>query len=336
VAQARARVKQMEAKVASARADVLAKQAKIKQAEASIRTASAWRRFRQKQFDRLEYLARTDSVEGRMRDEYYEHLNAAVETENTAKASLETARAEVAAAEAAVKQAEADVLEAQAEVKVAQARVEKAKVMVGFSEIVAPYDGIITQVRNDEGAYIRAASEGGNSLPLVTIERTDLFRVVVQVPDRDVPYCDPGDEAVVELDALRGKKFPARVSRIAHSEDPQTRLMRVEIDLPNPKGEIKRGYYGRVTIILDRLAGLLSLPSSCLVGKAGDGSGSVYVVRDGHAHLVPIKISSDDGIHFAVREGLSPNDLVVLHPPSGLSDGDEVSVASSPIVPVQH
>src|SRR5262249_32296183 len=156
-------------------------------------------------------------------------------------AALETARAEEAAARAAIQQAQADVLEAKAEVEVDQARLEKAEVMVQFSEIRAPYDGIVTQLRHDLGAYLQAASNNARTLPLLTIERSDVFRVVVQVPDRDVPFTDPGDPAVVEIDALSGRKFPAKVSRLAQSEDPQTRLMRVEIDLPNPKGEIKQG-----------------------------------------------------------------------------------------------
>jgi RND family efflux transporter MFP subunit len=331
VSQARARVKQMEARVATAQAELLAKQAKIKQAEAAIRTATAWRRFRKLQFDRIEYLANKDSVEGRMRDESFEHLNAAIETENTARAALDTAKAEEAAARAAIKQADADVLEAEAQIEVELARVEKAEVMVKLSEIRAPYDGIVTQLRHNVGAYVRAASESNTSLPLLTIERSDLFRVVVQVPDRDVPFTDPGDTAIVEIDALRGKKFPARVSRIAQSEDLQTRLMRVEIDLPNPTGEIKQGMYGRVLIILDRSAGQLSLPSSCLVGKTEEGTGSVYVVRNHHACLVPVKFSSDNGIRCAVREGLSRKDKVVLHP-SNLSDGEEVTV----LTPAQH
>ncbi len=328
VSQARARVKQMEARVATAKADLLAKKAKIKQAQAAIKTATAWRRFRKIQFDRMDYLVKNKSVEGRLQDEYYEHLNAAIETENTAKASLDTAKAEEAAAEAAIKQAEADVLEATAEIEVDQARVEKAEVMVQFSEIRAPYDGVVTQLRHDLGAYVRAASTSDGHLPLLTIERTDRFRVVVQVPDRDVPFCDPGDTAVVEIDALPRKKFPARVSRIAQSEDLQTRLMRAEIDLPNPNGEIKQGMYGRVTIILDRSAGQLSLPSSCLVGKTEDGNGTVYVVRDHHVHLVPVKISADNGIRIAVREGLSPKDQVVLHPSSTLAEGEEVTVTT--------
>src|SRR5947209_3409541 len=104
--------------------------------------------------------------------------------------------------------------------------------------------------------------------------------------------------------------------------------MRVEIDLPNPKGEIKQGMYGRVTIILDRSAGQFSLPSSCLVGKTEDGTGGVYVVRDHHLHLVPVKISADNGIRIAVREGLSPKDQVVLRPSNTLVEGEEVTVTT--------
>ena len=81
-----------------------------------------------------------------------------------------------------------------------------------------------------------------------------------------------------------------------------------------------QGYYGRVTILLDRSAGQLSLPSSCLVGKTEEGTGSVYVVRDHHVHLAPVKISADNGIRFAVREGLSPKDQVILHPSSTLAE----------------
>ena len=40
------------------------------------------------------------------------------------------------------------------------------------------------------------------------------------MPDRDVPYCNVGDRAVVELDALPGPALEAKVSRMADSEDP--------------------------------------------------------------------------------------------------------------------
>jgi multidrug efflux pump subunit AcrA (membrane-fusion protein) len=150
------------------------------------------------------------------------------------------------------------------------------------------------------------------------------MRVVVQIPDRDVPFTDPGDDAFVEIDALPGKPLPAKVARIAQSEDPQTRLMHVEIDLPNPTGKICQGMYGRVTIVLDKATDQLSIPSSCLVGKTDDGQGSVYVVRNGRATLVPVRIGADNGLRVALLQGLTVADEVIGHPGTAVSDGVEV------------
>src|SRR5262249_20141029 len=159
-----------------------------------------------------------------------------------------------------------------------------------------PYDGVVTQRNFFPGDFVKAATQGASQLPLLTVERTDKMRVVVQIPDRDVPYTDPGDEAVVEIDALPGEAFKGAVARIADAEDPQTRLMRVEIDLDNPKGKIHQGMYGRVSILLDKCANLLSVPSSSLVGKSDGGKGTVFVVRDGRLHRVPVVIGVDNGV----------------------------------------
>ena len=48
-------------------------------------------------------------------------------------------------------------------------------------------------------------------------------------------------------------------------------------------------------------------------------------MRDNRARLVPIKVGRDNGLRIAVREGLKETDKVIVYPPSGLSDGAEVS-----------
>jgi RND family efflux transporter MFP subunit len=327
VDQANARVKLAEARVASATADRKAAQAKVVQANATERSAKAWRTFREKQLKRMQDLFALKSIDERLVDESQDQAEAAAETERSARAAISTAEAEEEAAAAKVKQAEADVASAQADVKVAQAELAQAQVQVDFARVTAPYDGYVTQRSLLPGDFVRAATEGSGGAPLLTVERTDKMRVVVQVPDRDVPYCEPGDPAVVEIDALPGKKFNARVARIARAEDPQSKLMHVEIDVPNPKGEIRQGMYGWVTIILNTEADQLSVPSGCLVGKAQKGQGAVYVVREGRARLVPVQIGVDNGELVAVEKGLTAGDEVVLQPPPDLHDGAPVTVS---------
>jgi RND family efflux transporter MFP subunit len=325
VEQAQARVRQAKSRLASVKADLEAAKAAVTQAEATVRTRSAELRFRDRQFKRMQELFALKSIDERLVDEKMEQRDAAVEAEQAAKAAVVTTKAQVSAGEAKIAQAEADIVEAEAEVKVARADLDKAKVLVQFATISAPFDGVITQRALFPGDFVRAATEGGGVAPLLTVQRTDRMRVVVQVPDRDVPYTDPGDPAIVEIDALPGQKFPAQVSRLAQSEDPATRLMRVEIDLPNPSGKIRNGMYGHVTIILDR-SNEFGVPSSCLVGRAEDGKGTVYVVRDGHAHQVPVRIGADDGLKVAVLDGLKPEDEVILHPSGEIVEGTPVVV----------
>jgi RND family efflux transporter MFP subunit len=328
IEQGRARVNQMQARVATAEAEKKAAQATVFQAEATAKSAAAALRFREQQLQRYKDLFALKSIDERLVDEKTEQRDAALEAERAAQAAILTAHAQVTATDAKIQQAHADVKEAEAQIHVAQAELEKAQVLVQYSTIVAPFDGVITQRSLFVGDFVRSAGNSGSRGPLLTVQRTDLFRVVVQIPDRDVPYCDPGDQALVEIDALPGKKFPAKVCRIADSEDPDTRLMRVEIDVPNAQGALRNGMYGRVTIILDKALDQLSIPSSCLAGRSQDGKASVYVVQDGKAHLLSIEVGPDNGLRVAVLRGLRRRDEVIQNPGSDITEGTPVVVAN--------
>jgi HlyD family secretion protein len=334
VDQARARVLQMKAGIASATADLVAAQAVVPQAEAMAKSKAAESRFRQKQLDRMKDLFATKSVDERLVDEKTEQRDAAREAQIAAKEAVNSANARVASMRAKIQQAEADEEEAKAQVKVAQAELEKAQVLVNFATVKAPFDGVITQRNFFPQDFVRAAHEGGARMPLFTVQRTDLMRVVVQIPDRDVPYCNREDRAFVSIDALPGEELPAKVSRIASSEDPDTRLMHVEVDLPNPTGKICNGMYGQVRIILAK-SKALAVPSSCLLDKTQNGKGYVYVVRNGHAYRKPVTIGADNGLQVGILSGLTETDVVVLRPDGDISDGAPV-VGSSKDVRPEH
>lgn len=326
VKQAGSRVDQMKARVVSTEADLKAAKAAVTRAEATAKSAGAWVRYRHLQLDRMESLFKSNSIELKLVDEAKEHFEASVETELAAKETITVNKAKVDAALAKIAQANADVEEAKAEIEVTQAELEKAEVQVAFATITAPFDGVIGQRAFFPGDYVRSANEGGNNEPLLTVHRTDLMRVIVQIPDRDVPFTDPGDKAEVRIDALPGPPLKAKVSRIASFEDPQTRLMRVELDLLNPTGKICHGMYGQVTIVLDEEKELVSIPSSCLVGKHDDGKGTVYVVREGYAHQINVRVGTDNGLRVVVLGGLDADEKVILHPGNRLSDRAEVII----------
>jgi RND family efflux transporter MFP subunit len=316
-----AQVAQMEARVVSARADRDAAQAAVEQADAAYKSAEAWVRYRQRVYQRMKDLYASTSIEEKLVDEAKEKFEASLETDRAAKAAIATSQANLAAAIAKISQAEADVLGARCEVHVAQADVERTQVLLDYAKIPAPFDGEITRRNFFVGDFIRSAGDG-TQVPILTVHRTDKFRVVVQVPDSCVPYLDAGDPAVVYIDSLPGKQFVGKVSRKSGSEDPSTRLMHVEIDLPNPTGEISDGMYGQVHILLDKFADKLSVPLGCLVNTKG-GKGVYIVGNDGLAHLTAVRLGKDNGRVVVVVEGLHPDDAVVLNPAT-VSNGAEV------------
>ncbi len=329
VEQSLAKVEQMKARVVSVRAEREAAKAAVVQAEANAKSAAAWVRYRSKQLARMKDLHASKSIDERLVDETMERSEAAVETERSSVAAITTARANVDSVDAKILQAKSDVVAAESEVKVARAELERVQVQLAFAVVRAPFDGVVTFRSLFPGDFVRSANEGTHTA-LLTVQRTDRMRVVVQISDRDVPYVDPGDPAQVEVDALPGRVLQARISRLASTEDPQTRQMSAEIDLPNPNGQIKQGMYGKVTILLDKAASQLSLPSICLVGRSPKGGGLVYVAREGKAKLVPVRIGADNGLRVVILEGLHVSDEVILRPSSDLTDGAAIRTEPSP------
>ncbi|MFO0866197.1 MAG: efflux RND transporter periplasmic adaptor subunit [Gemmataceae bacterium] len=258
LAQAEARVEQMKSRDKSAIAEHEAALAGIAQAEANEKSASAMLRYRNRQHTRLKELFDSRSIDERLVDESKQQFEAAAEAERAATANIATSKAQAAAKQAKILEAHADVLEAKAGVEVARAEAQRLQVQVDFATIAAPFDGVVTARNMFPGDYVRAANESGGQA-LFVLQRVDRMRVDCEIPDRDVPYADVGDPALVELDALPTRSFPAKVSRLAESEDPQTRLMSLEIDVANPDGIIRQGMFGRVRIVLDPQASVLSI-----------------------------------------------------------------------------
>jgi HlyD family secretion protein len=323
-------VTQNEAKLQTARAEADAAVAQIGQMEAEVRRAIAQQELRTKEYSRIKDLNNLHAIEEQIVDEKQDAKDVAIAAVGAAQAAVVSARAQAAAAKARIGQAEADVLHAKADVQVSRAKLAKANVFLDYTKITSPYDGVITLRSFHRGEFISARSQGA-AVPLLTVARTDLMRVVVQLPDLDVPFADVGDKAVVTIDALPGKEFVGNISRTADAEDRKQKTMRTEIDLPNPSRTLLEGMYGTVTIELEPPSNAMTIPSGALVGKTTDGRGKVYVVREGRARLVPIEMGQDNGLRMEVLSGLNPRDEVVISHTGAIGDGTPVTVISRPI-----
>jgi HlyD family secretion protein len=333
---ARASVDQAKARVQSAQETINAKIAHQNESVAILQAATSQREYREKQYARIKQLVDNGSVEKRLLDEEEDRRAAARASEFAAKAGVETARAQVEEAKAMLSQAQADVAGAMADVKVSQANLDEKQTWEAYTQIKSPYNGVVI-FRGEAvhpGAFIQSADKGMNE-PLLTVAQDDRMRTVIPVPDRDVPFCDIGDPAIIHVDALHDREFKGTVSRIAESEDVNDRTMRVEVDLPNPQHRLRDGMYGRAVIVLEKSTPHLTVPSSALLDRDSEGKGTLEVVRDGKLYRQAVVIGRDDGTLAEIISGLDPNAAVVVKPDVSMTDGTpvEAEAKDSPEAP---
>ncbi len=328
--QTQAQVKQADARVNAEKAARDAAVAAIAEAEAELGHTKAVRDFREKQYHRIKGLFDLKSIDERLVDEKLDEWEAASAADRAAHAAVASSKALAAAATARVAQAQADAAEARAKVAVADAELAKAKVLAAYLEITSPYDGVITERNFFRGDFISGADQSADK-PLLAVARTDVVRVVVQVPDDDVPLLDVNDPVDVTIDALRGQKFEGKISRFANAEDTQTRLMRAEVDLPNPDNKLHPGMYGSAIIHLSPNELALRVPSAALHEQSGDGHATLYVAKNGKAELRHVRVGRDNGAQVEVIDGLSPADEVIVSQSDQLTDGAAVQILNSTV-----
>ena len=325
VNKAKAQVQVMEARLQSAQAELRETYVKVEQAEADVLNAVAMLKLRQQQYQRIKKLVESNTDEQELADEKMEAKMAAESKLLAQRKAVDTAKVAIDTAKAHIAAASADVTDAKAQVEVAEAVLARTQVFADYLKLRAPFDGVVTRRNYHEGDYIRAGSDNDNK-PVLTVARTDLMRVIVDVPDPDVPFTHAGARAEVRIGSLSGQVFAGKVARIAQAEDYNSRTMRVEVDLPNPKDVLTDGMFGSVTINLGADPNALTIPTACLVGAEKDNQRAVFVVRDGKALQVKVHVGHDDGIHAEVLSGLRADDQVVEQHGPGLADGVAVVV----------
>jgi len=236
-------------------------------------------------------------------------------------------RADAAVARANVGIAKANRTLAARQIDLTAATVARTKALLGYTQIVAPFDGVVARRLVNRGDLVQPPT-GTLMKPLFTVQRIDTIRVFCDVPENDVPYLHIGDPAIVKPSGLEGKPFIGKVTRFSLRLDPETRNMRTEIDLPNPEERLYPGMYAEVLLEMNRHPDALTVPAAA-VGSDGDGR-FIYAVTDNRIARLAIKSGLTDEGRIEVTAGLSEETSVVMDIKSAPPPGTAVQPARTP------
>ena len=132
---------------------------------------------------------------------------------------VQTLKADKAAV--GVAQANADAQEAQLQV------LHQQKL---YQQVVAPFDGVITQRNIDVGSLVQADTTSGTFV--FTLMQSNVIRTQVYVPQDEAFGLHPGVDAVIRVPEIPNRTFPGKVTRIADALQPGSRTLLTEIDIP--------------------------------------------------------------------------------------------------------
>ncbi|MFO7953997.1 efflux RND transporter periplasmic adaptor subunit [Thioalkalivibrio sp.] len=198
--------------------------------------------------------------------------------------------------------AEAALESARARLRSAEGRVEEAREQLGYTEVYAPYSGIVTERHVEVGESVSPGS------PLLSGISLNQLRVAVDVPQRLIHNVRERRSAEV---LLNGDRVTAESLTIFPYADPASSTFRIRVNLPEQQDlSLFPGMFVKTAFVVDDVERLL-VPVEAVVYRSEVVA--VYVVDD------------EDRVAFRqVRVGREHDGMVEIH--GGLNDGERVAL----------
>lgn len=198
--------------------------------------------------------------------------------------------------------------------QVAEAVYREATTMLGYTEIRAPFAGVITR----KMANIGDLSTPGT--PLLQIEAEGKFQAVTAVPEGLLLRIKVGDELAVTIPSA-DIKVAGMVAEVAPAIDSQSRTAPIKINL-GQDDRLRSGQFARVA--LPGESSTTSFVPASAVRRFGQME-RAFVLQDGRARLRLVRSGSRVGERLEILAGLSPGDQVIINN-TALLDGQPVTI----------
>ncbi|WP_431048677.1 efflux RND transporter periplasmic adaptor subunit [Roseateles sp. L2-2] len=230
-----------------------------------------------------------------------------------------------------------DMTAKQSQVTALQANVDRIEALKRFTQLSAPFDGVVTARNTDVGALINIGGAPGSELFVVSDTRK--LRVYVNVPQRQVAQVRAGGKAVLTVPERPGQRFAATVQSTSQAINTASGAMLVQLAVDNDKDELLPG--GFATVRFDGAApasasaqasAAVSLPPGAVIINK-DGVQVATVDAGNRVKLRKVTIARDMGTRIELGGGLTAADRVIANPPDGIADGDVVRVAQPAAAP---
>jgi membrane fusion protein (multidrug efflux system) len=195
----------------------------------------------------------------------------------------------------------------------AEARMRVIDAQLGDLKIAAPFTGRIGIRRVSLGALISVGTV------ITTLDDVDTIKLRFFVPEVMLGGLRPDAEVKATAAAFPDRAFKGNITTVDTRIDTTTRAIEVRAAFPNPDGTLKPGMFLTVNISLNRRDNAVIVPEEAIVPEGARQY--VFAITDGKAVKTEVKLGARVPGEVEVREGLTPDSLVVVGGVQKIRDG---------------
>ncbi|SHI54437.1 efflux RND transporter periplasmic adaptor subunit [Algibacter luteus] len=213
--------------------------------------------------------------------------------------------------------------------EMAKARLEAANQMKNeinaqftYSNISAPFDGIITSKN------VKVGDMANPGMPLISIETPGVFEVMAMVPETEISSIKTGITVDVLVKSIN-KTFKGKVTEVSTSAKNTGGQYLVKIDLDKTEANILSGMFATVQFPVERKAAtaIVLVPTEAIV-KNGQLSGIYTVSQSNTALLRWLRLGRTFGNQVEVLSGLNADEAYIVSAQGKLYNGAKISPSS--------
>lgn len=205
-----------------------------------------------------------------------------------------------------------------AEQERASAAVTQAQTALGYTQVRAPFSGIVTHKLADVGALANPGT------PLFDLEDTRRYRLEAPVDENNMAVVRLGARIAVSIDSLGDRDFSGKVVEVFPAADPATRSFVVKIELP-PDARVHAGLFGRTHFLRGRRDALL-IPRAATFQR-GQLQGVYVIGPGGIVSLRYVTLGAPSNDQVEVLSGLQEGEELVAAPEGRELGGKQIAIS---------
>ena len=192
-----------------------------------------------------------------------------------------------------------------------RARVDYVKALLDYTEIRAPFAGVVTAKRAFVGEAVSpfgsSPSGGGSGGAIVTLVEFSSLYVGADVNEANLSKLAPNQPAEITLDAVPDKVYHGQLRQIVPAADRQKATVRVKVAFLDADDRILPDLSARVSFTAEATQGKASrsrvvIPKTALTTV--DGKSGVFRLVEGRAKFVPVETGGEVQGQVEILKGL--------------------------------